>query len=159
MSNKKIELLLKEHHQDAFLWARQCCSFNTEDAKEVLQIVYLKIFEGRAVYSRKSSFKTWLFSTIRFTAIDFLKKRPSYETLENIDLVEEEPEAVKSMDYKRLLTKLSDRQQQVLLLSFYHGMTLAEIAEVINVHIGTVRTHYERGKEALKHLIIKEEYE
>ncbi len=159
MSNKKIELLLKEHHQDAFLWARQCCLFNTEDAREVLQIVYLKVFEGKAVYSGKSSFKTWLFSTIRFTAIDFLKKGFAYETLEHMDLVVDESELVEKTDYKRLLTKLSDRQQQVLLLSFYHGMTLAEIAEVMNVHIGTVRTHYERGKEALKHLILKEEYE
>ena len=159
MSNKKIELLLKEHHQDAFLWARQCCLFNTEDAKEVLQVVYLKIFEGKAVYSGKSSFKTWLFSTIRFTAIDFLKKGSLYETLEHIDLVMDESEAVERIDYKRLLMRLPNRQQQVLLLSFYHGMTLSEIAEVIDVHIGTVRTHYERGKEALKHLILKEEYE
>ena len=156
MDKQNLEQLLKDHHTDAFMWARQCCKYNSEDAREVLQIVYLKIFEGKAVYRGKSAFKTWLFSVIRFSAIDMMKKERSYESLEHLTLVHEQPEELEQPNYKRLLAKLSDRQHQVLLLSFYHDMTLAEIAEVIDVHIGTVRTHYERGKEALRTLIQQE---
>jgi len=44
----------------------------------------------------------------------------------------------------------------VLLLSFYHDMSLSEIASVLEVHIGTVKTHYQRGKQALRKILEKD---
>jgi DNA-directed RNA polymerase specialized sigma24 family protein len=38
-------------------------------------------------------------------------------------------------------------------------MTLTTIADLMELHIGTVRTHYERGKDALKDIILKERHE
>lgn len=160
MNKSRLEHLLKTHHQDAFRWASQCCGYQDEHAKEVLQKVYLKILEGKAKYHEKSSFKTWLFSVIRFTAIDYLKSNRTFkrlETLEQIPSIEVETEKP-TMNYQKLLAQLPKRQHQVLLLAFYHNLTLAEIAEVTHLHIGTVRTHYERGKSALKKLILKEKY-
>ena len=43
-------------------------------AKDVLQTVYLKIYEGKARFNEKSKLKTWLFAIIKFTSIDFLRK-------------------------------------------------------------------------------------
>ena len=156
MDKKSFEYLLKKHHQNAFVWARQCCRYRDEEAKEVLQIAYLKIIEGKAVYNEKSEFKTWLFSVIRFTAIDHLKKERTFEELEKLNIITEEKIDSDPINYKKLLSQLSERQHQVLLLAFYHEMTLTEIAEVTKLHIGTVRTHYERGKETLRTLILKE---
>tara|TARA_R110002073_G_scaffold8207_7_gene45920 strand:+ start:30962 stop:31441 length:480 start_codon:yes stop_codon:yes gene_type:complete len=159
MNKNRLEHLLKKHHQNAFMWASQCCHYNIEEGKEVLQMAYFKIAEGKAVYNEKSTFKTWLFSVIRFTALDHLKKQQSFEGIEKLYIMTEEQKETDAIDYKKLLFQLSDRQHQVLLLSFYHGMTLSEIAEVAELHIGTVRTHYERGKEALKTLILKKKDE
>lgn len=157
MNRNKLAKLLKEHHKDAFLWASHCCHYNKEEGQEVLQSTYVKILERKAVFKEKSTFKTWLFSVIRFTAIDYLKKRTSYESLENVRIgIEDTPYEVYNVDYKKLLQQLPERQHQVLLLAFYHGMTLAEIATITELHIGTIRTHYERGKEAMKTLLLKE---
>jgi RNA polymerase sigma factor (sigma-70 family) len=160
MNKIRLERLLNEHHKDAFLWASQCCNYNREEGKEVLQMTYLKILEGKAAYAEHSAFKTWLFSVIRFTAIDHLKKRFQFEGLEKLQAEEEEEQAEPDpVNYKTLLSRLPDRQHQVLLLAFYHDMTLAMIAEVMGLHIGTVRTHYERGKIALREIIVKEKYD
>lgn len=156
MNKSRLERLLTEHHRDAFMWASQCCNYNHEEAKEVLQMTYLKIFEGKATYSELAGFKTWLFSVIRFTAIDHLKMRISFEELEKLQVVAEELQEPDPINYKELLSQLSDRQHQVLLLAFYHGMTLTAIADVTGLHIGTVRTHYERGKDALRDIILNE---
>jgi len=154
MSISKVEHLLKKHHQSTFFWACQCCNYREEEAKEVLQMVYLKIIEKKAIYNEKAAFKTWLFSVIRYTAIDFLKKENVFENLENLEIAEEEIKQDR-IDYKALLLKLPKRQHQVLLLAFYHEMTLENIAKITGLHIGTVRTHYERGKEALRrHLLL-----
>ena len=151
--NSNLEALLKEHHDDAFLWSLQCCQYDRDNANDVLQMVYLKLMEGKATYKEQSSFKTWLFSVIRYTAIDFGKQHTNYASLEQVQVAETPNYYEEETNYKKLLQQLPERQQQILLLAFYHHMTLSAIAETTGLHIGTVRTHYERGKTALRKLI------
>jgi hypothetical protein len=54
MKKHWLETILKELHPEAYHWSRQCCSFDEDKAKDVLQLVYLKILEGKAVYKEKS---------------------------------------------------------------------------------------------------------
>ena len=156
MTKDRLESLFKQHHQQAYLWACQCCGYKEDDAWDVLQNSYLKILEGKARYEERASFKTFLYSVIRFTAYDFNKGERKYQELDDLKIVEEEPIERTNTDYRKLLQKLPERQQQVLLMAFYHQLTLQEISDVIDLHIGTVRTHYERGKIKLKELINKQ---
>lgn len=156
MTKKWLNQILEQHHREAFIWARQCCNYDDDHANEVLQMVYVKILEGRAKYNEKASLKTWIFSVIRFTAIDYRRWQMSVEDLDGIeDVIDYESERDETFDYKELIMKLPAGQRQVLLLAFYHNMTLKETADIMNVTIGTVRTHYDRGKKALKKLILK----
>jgi RNA polymerase sigma factor (sigma-70 family) len=155
MKKSDLQNILNEHHSSAFLWARQCCSFDEDLAKDVLQLVYLKILEGKAVYREKSSLKTWLFSVIKFTVAEQKRKEGQTTTLDEADGYAhlEEPESQDS--HEELVMLLPKRQQEVLLLVFYHGLTLEKAAEVMEISLGSVRTHYDRGKKNLKELIIK----
>lgn len=157
MDKRQLTDVLQTHHADAFLWATHCCHYDQEEGKEVLQQAYVKILEKKAVYKEKATFKTWLFSVIRFTAIDYVKKKKTFESLEKVKIgIEDPPYEVATIDYKEVLKKLPERQHQVLLLAFYHEMTLAEIATITGLHIGTIRTHYERGKQGMRNLLVKE---
>lgn len=157
MNSSALEHILKQHHRDAFLWARQCCSFDDDRAKDVLQAVYLKILEGKAKFNEKSNAKTWLFSVIRYTAIDHFKVKIQTESIELYQeyTLEEVDESDSSINYESLIKKLSPMQQQILLMVFYHHMTLEDSAAVLQISIGTARTHYDRGKKRLKQMILK----
>src|SRR5256714_15517138 len=66
---------LEKLHRASFGWALSCCHRDHAEAEEVLQTVYLKIFEGKARYRGEASLKTWLFAVIRKTAIGEYRKR------------------------------------------------------------------------------------
>src|SRR6202171_1973292 len=59
---------LEEHHVQSYGWALSCCGRRRDEAENVLQLVYVKVLSGKAVFEGKTSFKTWLFAVIRKTA-------------------------------------------------------------------------------------------
>jgi len=162
MNHSQLDHILKAHHRDAYLWARQCCSFEDEMAKDVLQQSYLKILEGKAKLKDASKAKTWLFSIIRYTAIDELKKAGRIISLSDSYDPVEINEEVDATDYEAIIKHLPEMQREVILMVFYHKMTIAQSAEILQIGLGTARTHYDRGKKKLKELItkvkIQEEY-
>ncbi len=155
MNRTQLDHLLKIHHRDAYLWARQCCSFNDDLAKDVLQQVYLKILEGKATLNDEEKAKTWIFSIIRYTAIDYLRKAGKIISIEDAEEIADIEEEVDLTDYKAIISLLPRMQQEVILMVFYHQMTIEQSAEVLEISIGTARTHYDRGKKNLKKLILK----
>jgi RNA polymerase sigma-70 factor (ECF subfamily) len=119
----------------------------------------LKILEGKATLNEASKAKTWLFSIIRYTAIDELRKAGKIIALdENQELIDL-PEEVDGTDYDAIIKLLPSMQQQVILMVFYHQMTIEQSAEVLQIQLGTARTHYARGKKKLKELILKSQTE
>jgi RNA polymerase sigma factor (sigma-70 family) len=154
MEKHLLEEIIKTHHREAFFWARQCCGFDDDLAADVLQNSYLKILEGKASFAEKSSPKTWLFAVIRFSALESLRKKPKHESLDDQVLDFEAIEDLPSPDsHEELLLLLPERQREVLLLVFYHQLTIEKASEVMQVSLGTARTHYDRAKKNLKSLI------
>jgi RNA polymerase sigma-70 factor (ECF subfamily) len=152
----QLELL----HHESYMWCLSCCNYDKELAKDVLQSVYLKIYENSASFKARSSLKTWLFSIIKFTSVDFVRKYGMHmaklnEAHNQIPVPESIEDAARANLFRSIMQSLSNQQREVLTLAFYHDLTLKEIAPLMELSIGTVRTHYERGKENFKKLVIQ----
>lgn len=157
MKKPQLEKIIEELHHEAYFWSRQCCGFDDELSKDILQQVYLKILEGKAKFDEKSKVKTWLFSVIRFTASEWRKKENNLMRLEEGFDIPENDAPLVAESHEELIQLLPLRQKEVLLLVFYHSLTLEKAAEVMEISIGSVRTHYDRGKTNLKKLILKKQ--
>ncbi len=153
---------LERHHDESYGWALSCCLHNRLAAEEVVQMVYLKVLEGKARYDGKAAFKTWLFSVIRNTAAD-ARRRNTLDRLRLIRYGRETEHAIQEdqldqaihqlqwqMVFQRTLADLPTRQREVLQLVFYHELSLEEAAHVMRISVGSARTHYERGKKRLR---------
>jgi RNA polymerase sigma factor (sigma-70 family) len=169
MTDEEIHKQLRHWHKDSFGWALHCCAANEADAEDILQTVYLKVLEGKAKFDGKSAFKTWLFSVIRFSAIDALRRQKVRQSkleivkkeAETSTMISEESEEARAEPdlekFKAALERLPDRQREIMLLVFYHDHSISEAAVVMGVSLGTARTHYERGKEALRKTLSMEQ--
>lgn len=169
-----LEARLAELHEASYGWACACCDWNETDAEDVLQTTYLKVITGRARFDGRSEFRTWLFGVIRFTAREHARRSRSLRR--RVDRLAEERAAEasagagrsvahpsdpavaaeRSRILRRALGRLPDRQREVLHLVFYQDLTLREAAEVMDVSIGSVRVHYDRGKRKLRALLEQE---
>ena len=171
MNEEELKVLLEQHHAAGYGWALSCCRGNEADAKDVLQTVYLKILEGRARFGGRAAFRTWFFAVIRNTAADEQRR----QVLRRLRLLAAqeyqqrvaspatpadaaEPSPVLAL-FRTALTRLPARQREVLELVFSYDCTLEEAADIMGISIGSVRTHYERGKRAIRTWMNAEELE
>ena len=162
---------LKVHHADSFGWALACCVWHRDLAEDVLQESYLRVLDGRAEFSAKSSLRTWFFAVIKRVAADVQRTQKRHQIL-NFRIVTNDGETTgtdaselrnspgyavqrseASQQLQQALMRLSQRQREVLHLAFYAELTLEEVAETLDVSVGSVRTHYHRGKERVAQIL------
>ena len=164
-------------HASSFGWAMACCDRDADQAADVLQQAYFKVFSGKARFDARSSLRTWLFGVIRLTALESRryrvlrlfwsgapKKRAPGETVDpreaEDELSSDEPspgaslaERQRAEAIERALASLPPRQREVLHLTFHEGLTVREAAEIMGISTGSASVHYERGKSRMSELL------
>jgi RNA polymerase sigma factor (sigma-70 family) len=162
MEISELKAELEKLHPASFGWALSCCRRNAADAEEVLQTVYLKILQGKAVFRGESKLQTWLFAVIRKTAISERRKQwlrlivPGTTAEAMSELESEFERSELQQRFQQALAKLPARQCQTLHLVFYQDLSLSEAAEVMNISVGSARRHYERAKTRLRATLDRE---
>ena len=148
-------------HPQCFGWALACCDNRREDAEDVLQDVYVGVLENGLRFNGRSTLKTWLFGVIRHKARsrhrrERLRALLGIRHANRVDVPapasnpDEGAIARDRRERTRLaLAQLPARQREVLLLVFYHDLTIQEAANVMGVSLGSARVHYDRGKKRL----------
>ncbi|NKB90405.1 MAG: sigma-70 family RNA polymerase sigma factor [Acidobacteria bacterium] len=162
MEGPDIRAALEEHHAVCFGWAVHCCDGDRNEAEDVLQIAYLEVLEERAQFSGRSQVRTWLFGIIRNIAASRRRLRRALLLRRADDAPVGHPTADPTTDVlaqeqeaalRDALEHLPRRQREVIVLTFYEGMTVEAASEVLRISIGSARTHYHRGKQKLRSLL------
>jgi len=129
-------------------------------AEEVTQEVFVKVISRAHQYDGRAEVSSWLFA-IAANACRDRKRRDRRATVVPLEAV---PEPVQKGDgietvlsdrerrdaVRRALSALSEEQREALVLARYHGLPYAEIAEVLGISVGAVKTRIFRAVEALK---------
>src|SRR6516162_9913966 len=150
-----FELLLDLYQQQVF---RLVYSILNEAAKaeEVTQDIFLKMWQILPDYDGRASLSTWLYSIARNTALSALRAESYRKTLPIKDC---EPPATnweagfEQMEIKQLLQRLPEVQQQVITLFYFQDRSVEEVAHMLDLPEGTVKSHLHRGRRALAALM------
>lgn len=158
MDRAELERALERLHPESFGWALSCAGRDQDLAEDVLQTAYAAVLAGTARFDGRAAFRTWLFGVIRRTALSEhrqIRRHRGEEASPDV-VADRSPGADQALEAEErrrellaALETLSSRQREVLTLVFYHDLTIEEAAKVMEVSLGSARTHYERGKKAL----------
>jgi len=159
-TRREMERKLEAVHTAAYHWAVMCCRGDEVEAEDVLQETYLRLLSGRARFEGRSELRTFVLGIVRRIAAERARKRERRRRLlrlARVDMPAVAPAPADTPDdvarLRVALTQLSRRQAQVLHLVFYEGLTIETASEVLEISLGTARTHYERGKSRLRTLL------
>lgn len=141
-------------------------SGNEDDAYDLAQDTFIKAYKSISSFKMESSISTWLYRIASNTCIDFLRrKKKRFKIVIEID---DESEAFseipdtslspqKLLEKKELreaiaeaLLKLSPQHRQIVILRDINELTYTEIAEILELGEGTVKSRLSRAREQLR---------
>ena len=158
------EILVKRHQNRIYRMA--CHMLNSqEDAWDVSQEIFLKVYNARKSYVQNAKFTTWLYRIANNAVIDKIRQNKRLSKVVAVeDLMVEpsskghSPQALMALsDHQdqlaEALMKLSERQRSMVLMKYYEGFSIKEIADLFDCASGTVKaTLFQSLKNLRQHL-------
>ena len=125
-------------------------------AEEVTQDVFVKMWQVLPDYDGRASLSTWLYTISRNTALSSLRANSYRKTLsiEDCEPRAINPEAgVQQLQIKQLVERLPEMQQQVITLFYLQDRSVEDVAHMLDLPEGTVKSHLHRARRALAQMV------
>ena len=152
----------KELYRRFFAYGMTVCLHYTsrqEEAEEVLNDAFCKVFKNISKYNPAYPFKSWFRRIIINSAIDYHRKYHSIEIQDNVIPITDstitfnQAERNLSMDdVMKVVQNLSPAYRLVFILYVVEGLTHKEIAQKLGVSIGTSKSNYAKARAKLKRI-------
>ncbi|MEE9437617.1 MAG: sigma-70 family RNA polymerase sigma factor [Saprospiraceae bacterium] len=132
-----------------------------EDAKDIIQEAWIKIFNNIKKYKEEGKFEAWLTRIVINTA---LRKKNSFQSRSHIyvesffDAPSVEPRALENLKYDdliKIVNQIPEVSREVFKMAAIDGLRHKEIADILNIKESTSRAHLTRAKQALRSLIVQ----
>jgi len=145
-----------------FLYKMLC---SHEEAEELSQIVFIKIWENRATKNLDSSLDAYVFKIAKNCALDMLRQEVrkllfEKKMIDNFKTSEDGEADAIDKDLKRhiesLITHIPERRREIFKLRYEEELSYKEISEQLNISIGTAQTQVERTLNYLRQQLGKE---
>jgi len=150
---------LVEKYQNSVINA--CYRFlrNKEEAEEVAQEVFLKVYLSLNTYQPKTKFSTWLFKIVVNSCLNKLrdKKKFSASQLDEDFPAPSEDQPDKSLEQEELrmlvrnaVDSLPENQRAVILLNQYENFSYQDMAKILDCSVSAIESRLFRAKESLR---------
>jgi RNA polymerase sigma-70 factor (ECF subfamily) len=160
---KLVDLYSRRVHSIAY----QLCG-NSDDAEDISQEVFLRLYNSFSKYDSRYMFMTWLYRLTVNLAIDFKRKnaRHRHSSIDEIKAESDPNEYAAGPDkdlersefkgaIKKLAGRLAENQRKVFVLRDLQEFSVDEIATVLGCRASTVRVHLARARANLKKSLLQ----
>jgi RNA polymerase sigma-70 factor (ECF subfamily) len=165
---------LVDRYQHRLLAVMQHLCGNAEEAEDLAQEVFLRVYRSRKEYHPQAKFSTWLFTIANNLALNLFRRRHRKPTV-NLNVHESgplgprpsetlvydrAPSPEQRLDHQELavvvqqaLTQLNERQRMAVVLNKFEDMSYQEIADVMQISTKAVKSLLSRARTQLRELL------
>jgi len=170
LKNQEYYWCLMTRYEDKLLhYILKISNFGREDAEDILQEVFIKVYENLNDFDTSWKFSNWIYRiTHNITISAYRKKKVNpqlvswdYEGLNN--LIEStsniEKDAFQNLSYEsilKIISRLPLKYKEVLILKFMENKDYQEISDILHKPMGTIATLIRRAKKVLQQELTKE---
>lgn len=157
---------LVERHHDALIgYVYRLTGGNRLLSEDLVQEAFLRVWRGIGSYQYPRPFKAWLYAIATNLVRNHMKQADTRRTQsaddDILDLMSEPTASMEeglvqteaAHDVLALLQTLPDHQREVIVLRYYRELPLDQIAEVLGIPLGTVKSRLSLGLRRLRHAL------
>jgi RNA polymerase sigma-70 factor, ECF subfamily len=165
-NQQDFKLLIKKYEANVF---RTAIGFlhNKQDAEDITQEVFIKVYQSLSSFNGKAAFSTWLYRITVNTSLNYLRKKKrrgfwiGLSNLLQIPSKDKQPEAIitersEKGIIQQAIENLPEKQRLAFVLSRYEELTQRQVAEIMHTSEGAVEQLILRAKNNLKNILEKE---
>ena len=163
VSYQKGFSLLVKSYQERLYWHIRGMVGTHEDADEVLQNTFIKVYKGISRFKGNSKLYTWLYRIATNESITYLNKYKKQLAISIDDVETGVANSIKAESYvdgeainillQKAIKALPDKQRQVFLLRYYDEMPYGEISEILDTSIGGLKASYHHAAKKVEAFI------
>jgi RNA polymerase sigma-70 factor (ECF subfamily) len=156
-----LNVLIRRYLKIAYNFAYHFTN-DSREAEDITQESFIKVWKNISRFDKNRKFKPWLLKIVRNTALDYFKKRKDYvfskfddlegnnpilDTLPDVELTPVEMSELKDdvQMLKSVVSEMPIYYRQVLSLYYEEGLTLEEVATILDKSKDTVKSQHRRA--------------
>ncbi len=162
MDELDYEKIVALHHENLYRFAFSLAG-NADDAAELTQETYVRLLTKGGQLRDLAKVKTWLFTTLYRIFTGWKRHTNRFQHLEILSVQDElpavTPEIADEVDGEAVMEtalELEEHFRAPLVLHYLQSLTYREIAQVLDVPIGTVMSRLSRGKDILRNRMARQ---
>lgn len=155
--------LMEAHERRMYAVALRMCG-NREDAQDCLQEAMLRVYRAISSFKGQSTFSTWVYRITMNTCLDELRRKKNKQSTSLDSLLDTgwSPQDDSSAPEKHAIAReareclnaaireLPADMRSAVVLRDIHGLSYDEIAQTLDINVGTIKSRISRGREKLR---------
>jgi RNA polymerase sigma factor (sigma-70 family) len=159
----RLGLLFERHHLALFDFLSRMTGSRAA-AEDLVQEVFLRILKYRATYVDGGRFETWMFRIARNARADYFRRHAAAMHVcdEGLDVPSAAPGPALQFEQnrelhrlQRALAQLREDKRELIVLARYRGMKHEQIAELLDVDVGTIKVRIHRAVKELRDIFLQ----
>lgn len=163
---RAFEELVCAYEKKIYNLAYRTC-MNEQDAMDITQEVFLRIYRSIGRFKEEASFSTWVYRITSNLCIDFTRKAVKHQAasltvrdedgeFRDLEIPDDAPSPEEQQyakeqhrEVERAIASLSPEHSQMVMLRDVNGLSYDEIAEILDISTGTVKSRLARARAKL----------
>lgn len=164
--NHKIEqgfkLLVSTYHQKVYWQVRRMVLIH-EDADDVTQNIFIKIFQHLNTFRNEAKLSSWIFRITYNEALNFIQKRAKEIHCSSDDYAKEVVDHLEDDQYytgdeidlklQKAIASLPEKQRVIFMMKYYDEMKYEEISSILDTSVGALKASYHHAVKKIEQFI------